>query len=94
MEIYKNRIQIGTLPKRIKRKGHVYTHMTGLNLLQTHEGSEIQAVYRSLLSVSKHGGVTIIDLSLGKRTFSLYIYGRFPFFAISKNVPETFEDEL
>lgn len=93
MDIYKNRIRIGAVEDRIKRPGHLRTHLTGLNFIQASERLQIEGVYRSTIAVSNHGGVLTIDIALGRQTYSVYLYGRFPFISFSREVPEIFEEE-
>lgn len=92
MDIYKNRARIGAVEDRVKRPGHLRTKLTGINIVQASERVELEGVYRSTIAVSNHGGVITIDVALTKKTFSVYLYGRFPFISISREVPETFEE--
>lgn len=94
MDIYKNRIHIGTIPGKIKRQGYIYTRLSGLNLLQTSERTELQAVYRSFIGCTKLCGTLVIDLVLGGRSLTLLFSPRFPYITLSKGDPIVFEDEL
>ena len=94
MEIYKNRIHIGTIPGKIRRKGYIRTRLSGLNLLQTPERTELQAVYRSTLGCTRSGGVRIIDIVLGQHILTALLSRRYPFITLTKGDPITFEDEL
>lgn len=94
MDIYKNRIHIGTIPKKIRRAGHIGTRLSGLNLLQTSERTELQAVYRSFIGLTQLSGTLVIDLVLGRRSLTILLAPRFPFITLSKGDPFVFEDEL
>ena len=94
MDIYKNRIHIGTIPGKIKRAGYIGTRLSGLNLLQTPERTELQAVYRSFIGCTKLSGTLVIDLVLGGRSLTLLITARFPFITLTRGDPIKFEDEL
>lgn len=94
MDIYKNRVRIGTIPGSIRRRGYVHTRLSGLNLLQTLERTELQAVYKSALGLTRSGGVCILDIVLGSHSLTLLIYPRFPFVTITRGDPITFEEDL
>ena len=94
MDIYKNRIHIGSIPGKIKRAGYIGTRLSGLNLLQTSERTELQAVYRSFIGCTNSCGTLVIDLVLGGRSLTILLSPRFPFIALSKGDPIVFEDEL
>lgn len=94
MDIYKNRVRIGSIPGKIKRRGFIGTRLSGLNLLQTPERTELQAVYKSALGLTRSGGMCIIDIVLGSCSLALLIYPRFPFLTITRGDPITFEEEL
>ena len=94
MDIYKNRIHIGTIPKKIRRAGYIGTRLSGLNLLQTSERTELQAVYRSFIGLTHLSGTLVIDLVLGGRSLTILLAPRFPFITLSKGDPIVFEDEL
>ena len=94
MDIYKNRVRIGSIPGRIRRRGFIGTRLSGLNLLQTPERTELQAVYRSFIGCTQLSGTLVIDLVLGGRSLALLLSPRFPFIALTRGDPIKFEDEL
>ena len=94
MDIYKNRIHIGTIPGKIKREGYIGTRLSGLNLLQTPERTELQAVYRSFIGCTNFSGTLVIDLVLGGRSLTILLSPRFPFITLTKGDPIKFEDEI
>lgn len=92
MDIYKNGILILSVPNSISQKGSIRTKLMGFNLLQTSESSELQAIYRSLISKTVSRGVTIIDVVLGERNLSIFVYSKFPFVSFSLDNPTRCED--
>ena len=83
MDIYKNGVLMLRVPNSIRQKGSSRTKLMGFNLLQTSERSELQAVYRPLISKTISMGVTIIDFVLGERNLSIVMCSRFPFVSVS-----------
>lgn len=94
MDIYKNKIKIGSIPDRIKAKGGICTRLKGLNLVQAPETTEVQAVYQSAIRVSREGNLLFIDFVAGTKTYTVILVNKFPFFAFAKGDTMIFSEEL